>query len=250
MDRATARKLKEIVDRAAEIDAWGDFRNWCARASSYVETTLGEAAKIQLDTLSVLGDDRWSETLALRRGYLEGLIALAESEMGEVSSVTDGHSPQSKRLQSRKVFVVHGHDDAAKTYVALFLQRVGLEPIILHERPNAGRTIIEKFEVYSDDIAFAVVLLTPDDVGSEAGDPWEDLKPRARQNVILELGFFIGTLGRTRVCALHKGNVELPSDYQGVLYVEMDAPGAWKTKLAQELVASKITINIEAILGA
>jgi len=154
-----------------------------------------------------------------------------------------------RQLSSLKVFVVHGRDEAAKNAVALFLQRVGLTPIILHEQPNAGRTIIKKFEVYSGDVAFAVVLLTPDDFGSEVRET-PDFKRRARQNVIMELGFFIGKLGRTRVCALHKGSVELPSDYQGIVYVEMDDAGAWKTKLAQELVESRITINIEAILSA
>jgi predicted nucleotide-binding protein len=145
------------------------------------------------------------------------------------------------------VFVVHGHDDAAKEGVARFLEKIGLDPIILHEQPSSGRTVIEKFEMFSNDVAFAVVLLTPDDVGSKAGGPSQS---RARQNVIMELGYFMGRLGRTRVCALHKGNVELPSDYQGILYLPMDEAGAWKAKLAQELIHSKITIDLNGLLGA
>ena len=108
--------------------------------------------------------------------------------------------------------------------------------------------IIEKLENYSDDIAFAVVLLTPDDVGAEEIHA-SNLKPRARQNVIMELGYFIGKLSRLRVCALYKGGVELPSDYQGILYIEMDLAGAWKSKLAQEFVQAKLPINLEALLS-
>ena len=105
-------------------------------------------------------------------------------------------------LNSRKVFIVHGHDNEAKERVARFLEKLGLEPIILHEKASSGRTIIEKFETYSGDIAFAVVLLTPDDVGCAALSR-ENQKPRARQNVILELGYFLGRLGRVRICALY-----------------------------------------------
>lgn len=119
--------------------------------------------------------------------------------------------------------------------------------MILHEQPNQGRTIIEKFEVSSSDVAFAVVLLTPDDVGGIKEDP-PNLQLRARQNVILELGYFLGRLGRTRVCALHRGGVELPSDYQGVLYIEFDSAGAWRAKLAQEFVEAKLTINLQGLI--
>ena len=142
---------------------------------------------------------------------------------------------------------MHGHDNEAKESVARFLQKLGLEPIILHEQASGGRTVIEKFETYSRGVVFAVVLLTPDDIGGVASEP-AGFKSRARQNVIMELGYFIGRLGRMRVCALHRGSVELPSDYQGVIYVEMDHAGAWRTKLAQELVQSKVPIELTGLL--
>ena len=129
------------------------------------------------------------------------------------------------RLHANKVFVIHGHDKAAQETVARFLERLKVEPIILHEQPNRGRTIIEKFEDYVD-VGFAVVLLTPDDLGALQENKSE-LNPRARQNVILELGFFIGKLGRERVCALKKHGVETPSDYDGVVYTNFDDSGAW-----------------------
>jgi predicted nucleotide-binding protein len=93
-----------------------------------------------------------------------------------------------------------------------------------------------------------VTLLLPSSVGAVATAA-TDLKARARQNVIMELGYFIGRLGRVRVCALHKGGVELPSDYQGVLYIEMDPAGAWKAKLAQEFVQAKLPIDLKALIG-
>lgn len=140
---------------------------------------------------------------------------------------------------SRKVFVVHGHDVGARETVARFLSRLEFEPIILHEQANQGRTIIEKFTAHGD-VGFAVVLLTPDDEGCEAGGK---PRPRARQNVILELGYFVGLLGRERVLALRRGDVEIPSDFTGVLYEDLDARGAWRTRIGQELQAAGYMID-------
>ncbi len=141
--------------------------------------------------------------------------------------------------QSRDIFVVHGHNEAAREEVARFLQKCDLNPVILHEQASGGRTVIEKLEHYSN-VSFAVVLLTPDDVGGEASKnpaPNGDyhLQRRARQNVIAELFYFIGKLGRNRVCALMKDAVEIPSDIGGVVYTPMDAAGAWKMALLREL---------------
>jgi predicted nucleotide-binding protein len=131
----------------------------------------------------------------------------------------------------RRIFIVHGHDDAAREAVARFLEKIDFEVVILHERANQGRTVIEKFEANSD-VGFAIVLLTPDDVGGKAA---ESLQPRARQNVVLELGYFIGRLGRKRVVALKKGELEFPSDILGVVYETIDDRGAWKQRLSREL---------------
>ncbi|MFM0122832.1 nucleotide-binding protein [Paraburkholderia sp. RL18-101-BIB-B] len=142
---------------------------------------------------------------------------------------------------TRRVFVVHGHDGEARELVARFLKAMDFDPVILHEQANQGGTIIEKFEANSD-VGFAVVLLTPDDVGRSVKE--DDLKPRARQNVLLELGYFIGRLGRNKVCALKRGDVELPSDYVGVVWEKMDDGGGWKLALARELKAAGHEVDL------
>jgi predicted nucleotide-binding protein len=146
-------------------------------------------------------------------------------------------------MLTKDVFIVHGHDELAKTQVARFLERAGLNPIILHEQKNAGRTIIEKFEHHGTVAGFAVVLLTHDDVG---GPNEKELQPRARQNVIGEMFWFAGKFGRDRVCALKKGDLELPSDFAGVIYTEMDDRGAWKTDLLRELEGAGYTVDWRA----
>ncbi|MDP3340774.1 nucleotide-binding protein [Frigidibacter sp.] len=136
---------------------------------------------------------------------------------------------------SNKVFIVHGHDGEAREAVARFLSNLGFEPVILNEQANQGRTIIEKVEANAD-VGFAVVLLTPDDFGRAKSA--DDLEPRARQNVLLELGYFMAKLGRDKVCALRRGEVSIPSDFAGVVWEEMDVAGGWRQKLGRELQAA------------
>ena len=169
---------------------------------------------------------------------------LAELElMGALQDVQPAGVQGGVRVDpnSRDVFVVHGHDSAATESVARFLGKLDLNPIILHEQPNLGRTLIEKFEANSG-VGFAVVLLTPDDIGGVATGG--ELQPRARQNVILELGYFIGKLGRSRVCALYTTGIEIPSDIHGVAYVPFDASGGWRLKLAHEIRATGIAVDL------
>jgi predicted nucleotide-binding protein len=147
---------------------------------------------------------------------------------------------------SRKIFIVHGHDDGARETVARFLERIDLEAVILHEQANQGRTIIEKV-VANGDVGFAVVLLTPDDEGCVKGGTPE---PRARQNVLLELGYFIGRLGREKVCALKRGALEIPSDFAGVVWETMDSNGGWKQALARELEAAGHSIDWNKVMRA
>ena len=146
---------------------------------------------------------------------------------------------------SRKIFIVHGHEGEPREAVAGFLRKIDFIPVILHEQPNQGRTIIEKFEAHAD-VDFAIVLLTPDDVG---GSKDGQLQPRARQNVILELGYFIGKLGRNNVCAVKLGDLEIPSDIIGAIWTPFDPHGAWKTALAKELREAGHEIDWNKVMG-
>jgi predicted nucleotide-binding protein len=153
--------------------------------------------------------------------------------------------PAAATKPSNKVFVVHGHDDAAKEGLARFLEKIELEAVILHEQPDQGRTIIEKFEEYAGQVGFAVVLLTPDDLGAVKGNAVQNA--RARQNVVFELGYFAGKLGRGKTCLLRKGNVEMPSDLYGVIYTELDPAEGWKVKLVKEMKAAGLAFDANKV---
>ena len=182
--------------------------------------------------------DRRANSIALLDQAVKGLEEeIAESEHAPVSAI----STASPNALQRKVFIVHGHDDAALQAVARFLEKLKLEAIVLREQPDQGRTIIEKFEDYASEVGFAVVLLTPDDLAGAAAMPSQT--SRARQNVIFELGYFVGKLGRGRACLLRKGEVEIPSDLYGVIYSVMDAGEGWKLKLAREFAAANLDFD-------
>ncbi len=153
---------------------------------------------------------------------------------------------KTNKTTSNKVFIVNGHDSLAKTEVARAIEKLALEAIILHEQANEGKTVIEKFERDASQVGFAVVILTPDDIGYPKNKP-DDQKPRARQNVILELGYFSGILGRENVCVLYKDEVEIPSDYLGVVYINMDDEGSWKFKLAKELKQAGLQLDLNKL---
>ena len=127
---------------------------------------------------------------------------------------------------------------------ARFVKKLGFEPIVLREQPNQGRTIIEKFEDYSD-VDFAIVLFSPDDLGKSKDD--ENLNPRPRQNVVFELGFFIGKLGRKNVVVLHKiiENFEMLSDFQGVLFQPFQ--DGWEFFVAREIKAAGFEVDLNQL---
>jgi predicted nucleotide-binding protein len=141
--------------------------------------------------------------------------------------------------ESRKVFIVHGRDDAMRLAVQGFLHQVGLDDVVLSEALNHGRTIIEKFDEEARACGYAIVLCSPDDVGGlkAAGKTAPPLAARARQNVILELGYFVALLNRRHVFVLMAGSVEMPSDFSGVVYETYDKANTWKRRLADELNA-------------
>jgi hypothetical protein len=243
------KRLIELAEAGDESADERDYYKWINRVIGFLSATFGRDLAEEFS--NVAGEGHWSYGRAGQVAFLHGLALKIENGAPPVGTLAVAGAGRmldaSPPTPSNRVFVVHGHDEAAKESVARFLTKLKLEPIILHEQPNGGRTIIEKFEAYAD-VGFAVVLMTPDDVGGSTKEPQKLLK-RARQNVILELGYFAGRIGRRRVCALHKPELEIPSDFQGILYVPLDEAGGWKMKLAQELTEAKLSIDLQGLVG-
>ncbi|MCL2135367.1 MAG: nucleotide-binding protein [Candidatus Bathyarchaeota archaeon] len=151
----------------------------------------------------------------------------------------------SKNASYDKVFIVHGHGTYKDT-VARYIESLGLTPVILSEQDNQGRTIIEKFEAYSD-VDFAIVLYTPDDIGGVITKP-SDLRSRARQNVVFEHGYFTAKLGRKNIVVLLKNDVEklkieTAGDNDGIVYIPLDDNNCWKEQIKRELRASGYNVT-------
>lgn len=146
----------------------------------------------------------------------------------------------------KQIFIVHGHDEALKQQVARFVEKLGFNAIILHEQANKGNTIIEKIEECADTTSFAIILYTGCDKGTTKNS--DEFKPRARQNVIFEHGFFVGKLGRDHVCCLHEEGVELPGDLSGIVYIPADRNAAWQTTIAKEMKVVGLTVDMNKLI--
>jgi len=259
LGRQIAMGKKLLAEQYLDADSYGAWQN---TAENFLIKAFGEnspniedfqgAGRIWSAPLNA-PDQWWNQMrreglqskLVRLDSYLEILNAELELEESDIKPISATTTPI--QSASRKVFVVHGRNEITRETCARLLEKLELEPIILHEKPNVGRTIIEKFHDYSD-VGFAVILLTGDDRGGPKDADVTSLKLRARQNVIMELGFFIAKLGRPKVCALYEAGVELPSDYDGVLFVPLDSHGAWRFHLGQELKASGIDVDLNKIV--
>jgi predicted nucleotide-binding protein len=244
-----------VADRAALL---GAFRTWDDRNRRLLEQSFepvawhesspkAEYAVLQELELKVIDELTADNTPVLGR--------VADEKARKLQSIRDSLdiyevTADAKRNATRKrdrgsgserltLFLVHGRDIGAREEVRRFLERVCAAPVVvLADQPSRGLTIIEKLESQLPESAFVVVVLTADDEGRLKGS--EDMGPRARQNVIFELGYAVGSLGRSNVAVLFEDGVELPSDYYGVGYVSFDDSGGWKLALVAELKAAGI----------
>lgn len=257
---ALERQLQELqnLKRRSYDEADTDETQWQHLTESIFERTFGKKST----NLSKLTDVSWIGASLFggeRPGYelqsnferritqYEALLTsvIEELKLCQPDLPTEREeSRPTSAVVSRRVFVVHGHDEAMKEAVARALERLDLLAVVLHEQPGGGRTLIEKFEAYSD-VGFAVVLLAPDDEFAIINGDQSKRIQRARQNVILELGFFVGKLGRARVAAIFKSSpeFEVPSDFLGVEYIPYDASGSWKLTLLRELRAAGFEVD-------
>lgn len=188
---------------------------------------------------------RFEKGFSIQRNILSSIKFLEISESLTSESISSNENIE----YNNKVFIVHGHDEEMKHNIENIIKRLELEPIILHQQPNEGRTIIEKFAKYSK-VGSAIILLSPDDKCKDSEKQGRYYKLRARQNVIFEMGFFIGKLGRERVIILYKeeGDFEFPSDYQGVLYLPYDSKGSWKLDLVKELKSLGYSVDANLLV--
>ena len=239
-----------------------EFTKWQRATELALRNIFGEKAKNIDEFTAILYSPMVitseSEDEDFQRPYLRGLReakALLESMVEEIKEYwpeADGvpvsaQLPQPPKImtESKNVFIIHGRDDGIKETAARFVSDLDYVPIILHELPSEGKTVIEKFEANAD-VCFVIALLTPDDMGGLSGK--KEFKPRARQNVIFEFGYFVGRLSRKRVCALTKGDIEIPSDYAGVVYIPMDSAGAWRMLLLREMKAAGLTVDANKVI--
>lgn len=192
--------------------------------------------------------DHYTDILREEIGRLESILGKLELIPADSSTSTTEDVPMEKELSnsSSDIFIVHGHDEALKETVARLIMKLGFNPIILHEKASSGKTIIEKIEKHSN-VTYAVVLLTPDDVGNVASKS-QSLSPRARQNVVFEFGYFIGLLNRDKTCALKKGGIEIPSDWHGIVYIDVDKDRNWNISLAKEFESAGLNVDFNKLL--
>jgi len=199
---------------------------WQTRVQSIVVKLFGNdsAHNTAMKTaLAVQVKENGPDKFEQCRNYIIGTLQTSVDTLkNDVFNELRTESAEAPGNLSNKVFVVHGHDDAAKSALEVFLRELGLEPVVLHRQADQGQTIIEKFEKHAD-VGYAFILLTPDEVAYLKKDELIDEKTRpkerrARPNVIFEFGYFVGKLGRSHVCCLHTGNVTLPTDISGMIY--------------------------------
>lgn len=234
-------RCKEIFTRSFEHPNNTDLAGYEGTGVSYFISDIVEEQKSHI-----------LDKLAYIRGFIDRLDLIPCIVEEETSKPT-----KEAAINRNKVFIVHGHNVSLKIEVARTIEQMGLQAIILHEQEDFGNTIIEKFEANASDIGFAVVLLTGDDLGVSKKDLEREEKeksftaiyrPRSRQNVVFEMGYFIGKLDRAHVFELMSEGVEGPGDLAGVLYTVVDGEGMWKVKLAKRLKAVGYSVSLESII--
>lgn len=248
--RQSISNPEELASIESETYVWDEFNTTMLRRS-FTSPTICDSYGGYAGPLIMGGRDTLQHKIDDHRTHVRRKVDRLNALLVQVPLYgTPTQSPAIVSEVGTDIFIVHGRDDATKQTVARFVEKLCPEVpvVILHEQPNAGsKTIIEKLEAQVESAGFAVVLLTGDDEGRMKGDDGT-LNSRARQNVVLELGMFMGRLGRPRVAVLYEPGVELPSDISGVLYTELDPAGAWKNALAREIQTAGLPIDLQQLI--
>ena len=212
------------------ISDFAEFKNRSVHNHAF--TIYGNEYPLYKDTLDYM--ERYEYIIDLNLDYGGNKMYIKQPSFDSftehVLSIVEEEKTQTE-FDNKKVFIVHGHDHQLLNDVELMLRRIGLDPIILKDKANKGRTIIEKIEALTD-VGFGIVLYTACDEGRKKGD--DALKDRARQNVIFEHGYLCAKLGRERVVAINDSGIEVPSDLSGILYIPRTDLN-WKNQLMKEM---------------
>ncbi len=241
----------ELSAASAKRDGWHDFNTTLLRKmfdDDSIPKEYGYSGWGAHHSGGFLQQDRQDFVKSLSNQIAKLESIQNRLELLEPLVPTSNVDVQRGKSTGGRVFLVHGRDEATLQTVARFVERIGLEAVVLKEQPDGGRTIVEKF-IDNSAVDYAIVLMTPDDRGHLAAE-MEAAESRARQNVVFELGFFIGKLGREKVCMLHKGAVSIPSDLAGVVYVPFDDANRWQLQIARNMDSQGIAVDLRGILGA
>ncbi len=206
-----------------------------------VNQYLKEYEDAGMDFLNLYSRNKIATQKKILKAEIEALESIRERIKFIHIYSSDVEIDNTDKHYGTDIFIVHGHNNETKQTVARTIEKLGLKAIILHEMKNKGRTIIEKLEEESANAGFAVILMTADDFGRAKTEEHE--QPRARQNVIIEMGYFIGKLGRERVMTLLEEGIDKPGDTDGIVYTPIDSAGAWKFELISELQGAGFNVD-------
>ena len=248
-------KLKEIIADIDELErlqvssSSPEFSAWKMKTLRFLRDVYGEDSleyknfnKMSFNPLIFSLDAPQSIFIKSCQNQLERVKSIFKEYLKDMENeIEENNTNVQCNPQNSKIFIVHGHDIALQQKVARIIEKQGLEPIILNEQTNQGRTIIEKIEHYSD-VQAAICLFTPDDEGKSKEEI--EYNNRARQNVVFETGYFLGKLGRNRLVIVAEPPLELPSDMQGVVYTNIN----WEFELLKELKAMGYTIDLNKLI--
>jgi predicted nucleotide-binding protein len=214
---------------------------WDAKSLAYnIYKKVGKIGDIFGLLIEITGERKFDDSIYKFNQFFIGHLAKALEDI--MNANPELEKGMADKVKGNKLFIIHGHDELLKKDIQLLLLRAGVNNIVLHEQPDKGRTIIDKLIEEGNHSNYAIALLSPDDL-------LMDGKGRARQNVILEIGYFIGQLGKERVRMLVKGDLDIPSDLQGILYEKVDESGNWRMKILKELMAVGIYVDLDKVVG-
>jgi predicted nucleotide-binding protein len=250
---------EELMNEIERLPNEQEYDDWKLRRSRWLSFTVAVTKKVFVEEELAAGIGKHGATVYVAgqpwQRYAQHNLSDLRREVNRVRSLREqlelvdeasviaaAGSSEVSNVPS-DIFMVHGRDTAVREEVARFVQAItGMTPVILHEQANQGRTLIEKFEAHAHQSGYVIVLATADDKGGPITEKDENLRPRPRQNVVFEMGFFFGSLGRKRVAVLHEEGIEPPSDIAGLVYIALT--GNWKLDLYKELKAAGIDADI------